>query len=212
MNFRMLVLFCSITGTTATLADNVYVVGAVGQAHYKTRSDADTSLGYRADLTANDVAGTATHFDNDPTAYQLQVGYSFTPNFAVEGGYVDLGEQRYHADFSSGEGRVSVRDRGWDVAALGIAPVYGPLSLYGKVGVIDATVRNHLTGADAGGEFADSHSDVRARPLYGVGGMVSVNDNTDLRLEVQRFDGLGDRRTGENNVDMVSVAAAYKFF
>jgi hypothetical protein len=77
--------------------------------------------------------------------------------------------------------------------------------------VIDATVRNHLNGVDAGGGFTDSHSDVRARPLYGVGGMVSMNDSTDLRLEVERYDGLGDRRTGENNVDLVSVAAAYKF-
>jgi OOP family OmpA-OmpF porin len=213
MGIKPLVLVSSIATVTSAYAGNVYVLGAAGQSHFKQgMGDPDRALEYSANLTADGAPGSASHFDNDPIGYKLQIGYSFTPNFAVEGGYADLGEQRYHVDFTTGEGRVKVRDYGWDMAALAIAPIRGPFSVFGKVGVIEATVKNHLAGADAGGSFSNAHSYTHMRPLYGIGGMYAVNDNASVRLEAERYDDLGNHKTGASNVDLISLGAAYKFF
>jgi OOP family OmpA-OmpF porin len=213
MNIKYLALLSSMMAVSYTQAENFYVLGSVGQSRFGSGSGAsEGALTSSAHLTVDDNPGSASRFDSRDLGYKLQFGYNFNQNFAVEGGYVDLGQQNYHVNFDSGSGHAKTSDNGLNIAALGIIPVEGPFSVFGKVGVIDAKVDYHLSGSDAGGSFADAHEKIKFSPEYGVGVMYSLNDVADLRVEAERFADLGKKSTtGENNVDLLSLGVSYRF-
>ena len=213
MNIKSIALLSSMMAAGYTQAENFYVLGALGQSRFSSGGSAtEGALARDANLTADGSAGVASRFDDKDLGYKLQFGYSFNQNFAVEGGYVDFGQQNYRVNFSSGDGHGKIGADCLDVAALGIVPVDGPFSVFGKVGVIDAKVDYHLAGADAGGSFADSHEKIKLSPDFGVGAMYSLNDVAALRMEVERFADLGKKSTtGESNVDLMTLGVSYRF-
>ncbi|MDB6060664.1 MAG: ompA-like transrane domain protein [Verrucomicrobiaceae bacterium] len=213
MKIKFAIFLSSLYAATGVHANNFYTVGAVGQSHFKNaKSAADDALETDSGLTADGAAGVPGNFDNNDTGYKLQLGYAFNPNFAVEGGYVNLGEQNYRVDFSTGEGNAHVDGRGWNIDALGIIPVNGEFSVFGKIGAIDAKVNYHLSGEDADGAISDSREKYKWAPNYGVGASYAMNDETAVRLELERFADIGKKSTtGEQNVDLVSVGVSYSF-
>lgn len=237
MNIKSIALLSSMMAVTYTYTDssyadsgaaeNFYVLGSLGQSRFGSGSSvSEGALANSARLSADDSIGTASRFDSRDLGYKLQVGYNVNQNFAVEGGYVDLGQQNYHVAFAAGgntesasagstergSGRAKTSDNGLNIAALGILPIEGPFSVFGKVGVIDAKVDYHLSASDAGGAFADSHEKIKVSPEFGVGALYSLNDVADLRMEMERFADLGKKSTtGENNVDLLSLGVSYRF-
>lgn len=213
MKIKHVLLLSSMYAASAVHADGFYALGAVGQSHFEgSRSAAEDALASDGALIGADTTATPTRFDNNDTGYKLQLGYKFNQNFAVEGGYVDLGQQHYHADFNGGVASAKVDARGWNIDALGMLPVAGQFSAFGKVGVVDAQVRYHISGVSDDGSFADTREKYRVSPNFGVGGEYSINDDTAVRLELERFADLGKKSTtGEQNVDLVSLGVAYHF-
>ena len=213
MNIKSIALLSSMMAVSYVHADNLYVLGALGQSRFSSSGGSPQGvLATNANLTAGGMAGSAARFDDKDFGYKLQIGYSFNQNFAVEGGYVDLGQQNYHVNFSSGSGQAKSDDNGLNVAALGIVPIDGAFSLFGKVGVIDAKVDYHLSGSNAGGSFADSHENIKFSPEFGVGAMYSLNGVADVRLEAERFADIGKKSTtGESDVNLLSLGLAYRF-
>lgn len=213
MKIKHAFFISSIYAASTVHADGFYALGAVGQSRYNSSHDAaDHALAADADLTADGTAGVPSRFDNLDTGYKAQIGYSFNQNFSVEGGYVDLGKQHYDVDFSSGTGRGSFGASGWNIDAVGTVPVAGALSVFGKAGVIDAKTKYHLDGTDAGGDIVDNRENYKWSPNFGIGASYAVANNTDVRFEVERFADIGKKNTtGEQNVDLVSLGAAYHF-
>lgn len=70
--------------------------------------------------------------DKSDLAWSLRGGYRFHKNWAVEGGYTDLGETRYHF---TGEPQVGIKLKAWHLTAVGILPFTERLSGFGKLGV-----------------------------------------------------------------------------
>lgn len=213
MKIKFVIFISSLYAASAGHADGFYAVGAVGQSRFDSgHGAANRSLEGDANLTADGIPGTPTRFDNLDTGYKAQLGYAFNPNFAVEGGYVDLGKQHYDVGFSTGEGRGSFAASGWNIDAVGTVPVVGALSVFGKVGVIDAKVKSHLEGADAGGGIVDNHERHTLSPNIGIGASYAVADNASVRMEVERFADVGkEYSTGQQNVDLLSLGLAYRF-
>lgn len=213
MKLKIALILSSLYAATGVHADDFYVVGSVGQSQYKDSGNAaDHALAGSAGLTADGAAGVPSNFDNTDTGYKLQLGYSINPNFAIEGGYVNLGETNYRAAFSTGEGRARVEDSGWNVDAVGILPVSNTVSVFGKVGAIDAKSNYRLLGQDVNGGIADSHETYKWSPTFGVGANYAVNDTVGVRLELERFADLGKQSTtGEQNVDLASLGISYRF-
>jgi OmpA-OmpF porin, OOP family len=153
-------------------AEGLYIGGSVGGAHYK----------------GNSVGGLDT--DRSSTGTKLFGGYQLTPNFAVEGGYVDLGK------FNSAAGQLE--GSGVYLDAVGSVPISGPWSAYGKLGVFNGRAENSLVGSDRG-----------TSAKLGAGLQYTIDRNLSVQGEWERyrFDTSGARA----NTDLYSVGVKYSF-
>jgi len=201
---------------TSAFAGDWYVVGSVGQAQVKDFNKDDIDAGLVSDLG---VTGLASSIDDKDTGYKLQLGYKFTPNWAIEGGYIDLGESNYNANFTGsvipggpGSANAEIKASGWNIAGVGTYPVNDQFSVFGKLGLIDAKVEANI-GVTAGGLSADdSVSSTKWKTHWGVGASYNVNKQWGLRAEWERFNKLGDDDTvGESDIDLLSVGVVFNF-
>lgn len=188
-------------------AKNGYLVGSVGQSMY------DTDQG-RLNGALSGATGLSSSMDDNDTGYKLQVGYQFTPNIAVEGGYVDLGKTKYSASYTgltvpataSGDMKV----KGWNVAAVGTLPINEMFSVFAKLGAIAAKVETRIAAADLTTTGISSDS-TKWKGNWGVGATWHVNQQVGVRIEYERFDNLGSDATGKTDVDLASVGVVFRF-
>jgi len=162
-----LVLSAGVTGA-AHAGDGFYVGGGAGQA------SADEGP-----------------YDDQDTALSLFGGYQFNRWFALEGGYIDLGE------IEPNRAGASLEADTFYVAAVGTIPVNDAFAVYGKVGV-------HRWNADTGLAVLggdDSGTDA----TYGVGAQYRFNERFALRAELSRFE------LGDADVDVAQVQARFDF-
>lgn len=140
--------------------------------------------------------------DGKDTGFKLYGGYQLNRNFALEAGYVDLGEVSYSGTFD-GEPVTNgqIETSGLNLSAVGILPVGQSFSLFGKVGLfIWESEANDLTG---GAPFRSTADDTDVS--FGLGASFDFGRNFSLRGEWERFDLSG------SDVDLLSVGFAYRF-
>ena len=88
--------------------------------------------------------------DDTDTGYKLFGGYKFNRNFAVEGGYFDLGRFGFTATtVPAGTLNGSIKLRGVNLDAVGILPITEKFSAFGRVGVNYAEARDSFSGTGA---------------------------------------------------------------
>ena len=167
-------------GSMAAHAADFYVGGSVGtsKAHYE-----DVPSGFTLD-------------DTD-TGFKLYGGAQFTPNFSLEGGYVDLGKATLSTSGVTG----SQSGTGFFLDAVGEFPLSKGFSLFGKLGVFHGESKIEALGLSD----KDSGTDVK----FGFGGSYAINKNLSVRAEIERFrfnvfDDKGD-------VDLLSIGLNYRF-
>ncbi len=202
-----LIAASTIVVSPSVFAGDWYMAGSIGQSDFKGgKSDIDNAL------TSAGVTGLSSRLDDKDTAYKLQVGYRFTPNLAVEGGYVDLGKLKYMASFTGGTGRAEIKATGWNLAVVGSLPLGQDFSLFGKLGMIDAKVEANVFATGAGGAASAGVSDTSWKGHWGFGLDYAVNQKMAIRAEIERFSKLGDNNTtGEGDVDLLSLGVVFKF-
>lgn len=186
----------------SALAGDWYAAGSVGSSSVDvSKTDLD------GQMVSAGFTGVSSSLDKNDTAYKLQLGYQFNPNFALEGGYVDLGKAKYSVSYTgpvAGSGQAEISAKGWNVNAVGIIPLSNDFSVLGKVGLIDAKVE--ISGP------AGSVSDTSWKATWGVGGAYNFSKTMAVRLEYDRYSKLGNNNTtGEGDVDLWSVGLVYKF-
>jgi hypothetical protein len=155
----LLFVLISLAFVPAASAD-AYIGGSVGQATIEVDED-------------------GIDFDEDDFAWKAFVGYSFLKFFAVEGGYVDLG----NPEDSIGSLDVEAEVDGFAGYAVGKIPL-GILQLYAKAGIIawDADLEARGPGGSSA-SFSEDGTD----PAYGVG--ITFNlAKLGIRLEAEMFD------------------------
>lgn len=197
----------AIASPFANADDLGWYAGAnVGQSRARI-DDAGISSG----LSAQGLSTNAITNDDRGTAYKLYGGYQFNRNFALEGGYFDLGKFGYTASTSpngtlSGTSRV----KGLNLDLVGILPITDRLSAFGRAGVTYADVRDSFSGTGAASMYnADPHSH-DANYKLGVGLQYALTDALAMRAEVERYrinDAVGNR----GDINMVSVGLTYHF-
>lgn len=154
-----------------------------------------------------------SNLDKRDNIYSLDLGYQFHKNFAVEGGYVDLGKYNFNsnisapaADSASGNYRV----KGWTASAVGILPLSNGFSAYGKLGAVFADTKFDAA-SDTGATAVGNTSKSSTRPLYGLGVSYDFTKQVVGKAEWTRYDGLGNSSTGKSDIDTYTVGVAYKF-
>jgi OmpA-OmpF porin, OOP family len=173
------VVLLSAVVAPAVAADN-YVGLRVGQA--KTNID-------------NNTWATAGLDSANPTGWGVFVGHDFTPNFALEAEYLNLGE------IKSGDN--SVKSTGFSVSGVGSFPINEQFSLFGKLGYAVITGK---PGCPAGCNFGDQNN--RA-VTYGLGGQFNVSPAVGIRLAWDRYHFNDTAWNG--NANLVSIGALFKF-
>lgn len=167
-------------------------------------------------------------------AFKLQLGHEFTPNWAVEGGYIDLGKSTYRNTYSYRVGvpigfgpfaiaaqggpyraERTIKIRGWNVAGVGKVPFNDKLTGFAKLGVIHAEVAAEDVGNDASSfpfRLNKNVAKYKWRPTYGLGADYRVNEILGVRAEYERFSKVGDEKTtGSTDVNLMTLGVTARF-
>lgn len=155
--------------------------------------------------------------DKRDPGFKVLAGYRFNRYFAMEGGYTHLGEFRRTRDITApaiGAVNADVRMKGLVVDAVGIVPMRPGLSLYGKAGAfLSETKTFRATSGAASLPPGVSHTDItdEINPKVGLGIKYDLSKNATLRGELERYWGVGNQSTGEQDVDLYSIGLDLRF-
>jgi OOP family OmpA-OmpF porin len=166
------------------------------------------------------AAGSTRSDDKNDTAYKLFAGYRFTPNWAIEGGYADLGKARRVFTSATGTQTANVENSAWFAAGKGTLWATPTLGVFGKLGLTrnmsDLGITTATVPATAGG----SATHTRTGTLFGAGVEWAWMSNVSLRVEYEDFGNFGNQtsatcvtvcETGRSRTNLFSVGLTYSF-
>jgi OOP family OmpA-OmpF porin len=201
----LLALAITASAPASAQEEGWYAGGNIGATRAKIDDPRITST-----LLGAGLASTITDRNRD-NGYKLYGGYQFNRNFAVEGGYFDLGRFGFTANtVPAGSLNGNIRLKGLNLDGLGILPLSERFSVFGRLGVNYAQARDQFstTGAVTMANLSPSKSQMNYK--YGAGLMYAINDSLGVRLEAERYrvnDAVGNR----GHIDMVSLGLVYRF-
>jgi OOP family OmpA-OmpF porin len=131
-------------------------------------------------LSGTDLGLPNAQVGDSATTYTLRGGYRFSPYWAVELGYYDLGEY----DFSSGGLAGTAKAKSFGISLVGILPLGEAFDVYGRIGYADSEVK---VNASAGG-FVGNSKDNQGGATYGVGARWNVSRNWGVFAEWMKND------------------------
>ncbi len=145
------------------------------------------------------------------TGFKLYGGYQFNRNFALEGGYFDLGRFGYTANtVPAGTLDGNIKLKGFNLDAVGILPITDRLSALGRVGLNYAQARDSFAGTGAVGVSNPSPSKSGTNYKLGVGLQYAFTEALGMRAEVERYR-VNDAIGNKGHVDLFSLGLVYRF-
>jgi OOP family OmpA-OmpF porin len=204
LGFAALVMIAS----PIALADDTGWYGGANVGRSGVKIDDSRIIG---DLLGDGFSTTSISDDNRDTGYKLFGGYQFNPNFALEGGYYDLGKFGFNANtLPPGTLNGNIRVSGLNLDAVGLFPFSEKFSAFGRVGLNYADARDSFWGS---GLVSVSNPDPSKRSLnykFGVGLQYAFTEKLAMRVEAERYR-IDDAVGNKGDVDLVSVGLIYRF-
>ncbi len=199
-----LAVVCS-TSVIAQDAPGWYIGGSLGSTRANFNNDAINNQ-----FVANGFAINSTSTNNRSTGGKLFSGYQFTPNFALEGGYFDLGRFNYSGVTTGGTYNGDTRARGLNLDLVGTLPLSDRFSVLGRIGAAYAQTRDNFasSGFVPANTFNRSRNDTNVK--FGVGLQYAITEALSLRAELERYR-INDPIRNRSNVDMASIGLVYRF-
>ena len=192
----------------AAMADGWYWGLLLGGSRYNASNDGRDVIS--ASFAQQGFPASTSASDN-PVAAGFSFGYHFNPNFALEFGYLDLGEARSivsNVPPNTGSYDNHVDAYGDTIEAIGAIPISDSFALFAKGGFFLYGVDSHSFGP--GGPQFDSVS--RSTYDLGVGASFGLNDYTSLRVGYTRFHNVGDPEfLGEGPVGLTYAQLVFNF-
>ena len=150
------------------------------------------------------------------TGFKIVGGYQFSRHFAVEGRLSDFGRsETLRDDTTPAFGSTPGRSSGFRLDAVGIVPLRGGFSLFGKIGTLYSPARNFVAGG--GLTQVPSFADPNPKPFewnarYGLGASYDVSSSTGLHFKYERASSyVGDARIGDANVGIWSLGLIKRY-
>lgn len=174
---RLLLVFAVLAATFAAPASaQFYIGGSLGRSHF-----------------VDVCAGAFTTCKPRDTEWNAFAGWQLVRFLAVEGGYRDFG----HARFEPGG---NVKGNALELDAVGSLPLYGSMSLIGRIGVFHGNLKGEgIEERTNGGTF-------------GWGTQYDFSPNTSVRFEFQRYLHMGGGDFGiKTNVDSLSLGLVLRY-
>jgi OOP family OmpA-OmpF porin len=177
----------------------------IGQSRAKI-DDAGITRG----LLGSGFTTTSISDDNRDTGYKLYGGYQLNKNFAIEGGYFDLGRFGFTATtVPAGTLNGSIRLKGLNLDAVGILPINDKFSAFGRAGVNYAEAKDSFSGIGISVSNPDP-SKREANYKFGVGLQYNFTESFGMRAEAERYR-INDAVSNRGDVDLFSVGLVYRF-
>lgn len=211
--------FVSITGKLSLLtlalmaapfamADNNGWYGGVNLGQSKaTIDDARITSG----LLGSGLTAGPINNDDQHTAYKLFGGYQFNKNFALEGGYFDLGQFGFSTTtIPTGTLNGSINLKGVNLDAVGTLPITEKFSVFGRIGVTYAHANDSFAGTGAVNVLDPNPSSRSTNLKVGLGLQYALTDALSLRAEIERYR-IDDAVGNKGDVDLASLGLVYRF-
>ncbi len=149
--------------------------------------------------------------DDRSTGFKVFGGYQLNKNFAIEGGYFDLGSFGYNANtVPAGTLSGNIKLKGLNLDLVGIVPLTEKFSVFGRAGLNYAQARDSFSGTGAVRVTNPNPRKNDTNYKLGLGLQYALTESLDLRAEAERYrinDAVGNR----GHVDLVSVGLVYRF-
>ena len=143
--------------------------------------------------------------------YKIFGGYQFNKNFALEGGYFDLGKFGFTATtVPAGTLSGNIKLRGINLDAVGILPITEKFSVFGRVGANYAEATDSFTGTGLVTVRNPNPSSRDTNLKLGLGLQYAFTESLAMRAEVERYR-IDDAVGNKGDVDLVSVGLIYRF-
>jgi OOP family OmpA-OmpF porin len=197
----LMAIICLSGVTTAYATDQWYVLAGVDQ-----RINNDEKSTVDSILTTAGATGFTSSSDTT-IGYKIQLGYQINQNFAVEGGYSDLGNTTYSAIGGNiGAGiNAEASITGFDLVAVGIVPVNEQFSLLGKLGV--ASIKDSVTVS--GGGISKSTDGTKNDLTYGIAALYYFDKEHFGRIDVDSYN-VGNSTSAKRSTEW-SFNIGFKF-
>jgi OOP family OmpA-OmpF porin len=209
------VIGCAMLASQAAVAQDTFInpdwansAWYIGAGFGQSRADIDQQGVVNSLLATGATSAAITSYERD-TGYKLFLGKQLNQNFAIEGGYFDLGNFHYNAT-SSGNGALNgdVRFRGANLDLIGQMPLTQRLSAYGRVGVTYAKTSTHFSGNRLAALTNPDSSENKFNPKIGLGLEYKLTEALSLRYEAERY--RVNNPLGKRDVDLYAVNLVYK--
>ncbi len=201
-------LGCSVINSPFAMAaeSDWYGGFSVGQ----SRAEVDDDR-IRSELLGSGLTTTSIGDNERDLAYKIFGGYKFNRNFALEGGFFNLGVFGFDATTSpAGILSGSVKMRGLNLDAVASLPLGEKLSAFGRLGGLYGYSRTSFTGTGAV-VVADAHNTKRAGNYKaGLGLQYDFTESLALRGEFERYR-LNDGVSHRGDIDMASLGLVFMF-
>jgi OOP family OmpA-OmpF porin len=205
---KLSLIALAVLASTCAMAEEPgwYVGGNVGQARAKIDDARITSGLLGAGATSTTIVD-----DNRDTAYKVYGGYQMNSNFALEGGYFDLGRYGFNAStVPAGTLDGSIRLRGLNLDLVGTLPISEKFSAFGRIGANYAQARDSFSGTGAVVVLDPNPSKRQVNPKLGLGLQYAFTPALSLRGELERYR-VSDAVGNKGDIDLASIGLVYRF-
>ncbi len=204
--FGLMALAAAATSVVKAEDAGWYLGGNIGQSTADIDNDRITE-----NLLDGGFSQSVIENDDRDTGYKLFGGYQFNRNFALEGGYFDLGEFGYSATtvpVGTLDGQMKLR--GINLDLLGVIPFSEKFSAFGRVGVNYAEAKDRFSGTGAVNVLTPRADERDTNLKLGAGVQYAFTEALTMRVEAERYR-INDAVGNKGDIDLVSVGLVYRF-
>jgi OOP family OmpA-OmpF porin len=163
------------------------------------------------DLLGVGLATTAIQKEESSTGYKIFAGYKANPNFAIEGGYFDLGDFGFTSTTTpAGTLRGNLKLQGFNLDLVGIMPITSRFSANARIGVNYADTVDSFSGTGAVHVLNPSPSARESNLKIGMGLQYAISDAWSVRADLERYR-INDAVGNHGDIDHLSMALVYSF-
>ena len=210
-----LVGFAAVNSQSAVAADSGWYGGLnIGQSTAKIADDRITSQLAGSGLTVTSIDDNKTDL-----GYKIFGGFKINRNFAIEGGYFNLGKLGFKADTVTAGGvpggtlNGDIKLQGLNLDAVGILPFTQKFSAFGRIGVQYAEAKDTFTGTGVAEGVATANPNPSKRAAnykVGLGLQYDFTESVGMRGEWERYR-IDDAVGNQGDVDLYSLGVVVMF-
>lgn len=198
----------SVVATASFAQEDSYIYGglSIGQSRAKIDENRIT-----ASLLASGLTTTSMSRDESSVAYKLFGGYQLNRNFAIEGGYFDLGKFGFTSTTTPAgtlNGRIKLR--GLNVDLVGTLPLTDRFFAIARVGGQFARASDNFSGTGAVSVLNPNPSKSELNYKAGLGLQYEFSRSFLMRAEAERYR-VNDAVGNHGDINLYSVSLVFPF-